>query len=122
MRQNTFKLISAGTNNGSDDVESDVIDARNIYAISIVANFTDVAAAGTLKIQGSNDVDKKGINVSENFTPTNWADVPNATATISAGEDDTILVNPICYRFLRVVWDPSAGTGTFDINVNTQGF
>ena len=65
MRNTNFLLMSAVSNNGNK--ESAHIDAQQVYGCSFVATFSDNAAAGTMKIQGSNDPCGFG-NIAEDFT------------------------------------------------------
>lgn len=89
---------------------SNAIDCSQIYAVSLQASFSSSTLAGSLKLQGSNDLN----------TPTNWSDV--ATASVSSGTLTLIPTTQTCYQFIRANWTPSAGTGTITINLNSQGF
>lgn len=119
MRFNNKVLMSAVANDGNK--ESDFIDTSQVYAISLLASFTDAAAAGTLKFQGSNDVPADQIKPNS-FAPTNWADILNASVAVAAGANATLQVSQLCYRWVRVTWTRSAGAGTFTVRINQQGF
>jgi hypothetical protein len=119
MRNLNKVLMSAIANDG--DKVSAAIDASQIYAISIVGSFTDGSAAGTLKLQGSNDVPPDQ-SAPPAFTPTNWADIPNGSVAVSSGATSTIDKTSLCYRWVRVAWTRSGGAGTFTVRGNTQGF
>lgn len=97
------------------------ITADQLYVASFIASFSDGAAAGTLKVQGSNDPNGAGVFI--DWVPTNWVDVPSATVTVAAGA--TSLIAPIanmCYRWLRLVWTRTGGAGTLTVNINAQSF
>jgi hypothetical protein len=119
MRQLNKVLMSAVANDGNK--ESVALDTSQIYAISVVTTFTDAASAGTLKIQGSNDVPADQV-APPSFVPTNWADIPSATASVTAGGTQPMEKFSLCYRWIRVTWTRSAGAGTFTARINTQGF
>lgn len=113
MRRLNATVFSAtnATGNGSQ------VDANQMVAVSFHAIFSDAAAAGTLKVQASNDL--AADRGQGPFTVTNWVDVPNATATVTSGASALITIAQSCYGFVRVVWTRSAGAGT--VTVNMQG-
>jgi hypothetical protein len=119
MRNVNNKIMSA-SNTGTQ--VSAPIDANQLISASFVATFTDGAAAGTLKLQCSNDPVSAGAgNVYSAFTPTNWVDVPGSTATaaVSSGANAVIyLPANFCARHLRVSFTSSAGAGTFIVNMD----
>lgn len=119
MRNLNKVLIDAVSNNG--DKQSVALDTSQIYAISVATTFSDAAAAGTLKIQGSNDVPADQV-APPAYVPTNWADIPTASASVTAGGTVVIEKFSLCYRWVRVTWTRSAGAGTFTARINTQGF
>lgn len=118
MRNLNSLLMDAVANDG--DKQSAVIDCQQVYALSVVATFTDGSAAGTIKLQGSNDVPAKQTSP-PTFAPTNWVDIPSASASVTAGGSHIVEKNPQTFRWVRVAWVRSAGGGTFTVNLNTQG-
>jgi hypothetical protein len=126
MRQSWEKIIDAG-NAATSPLNSGKIDARQVYALSLVMTSTDNGNAGTVKLQGSNDICAFG-NVAAAFTPAanSWVDIPTAmidgSGTVAAGATVTLVVKQLCYAWVRAVWTPSAGAGTITAVVNTQGF
>lgn len=94
----------------STTVSSDAIDCSQIYATSLQAKFSDVSLAGTFKLQASNDLN----------TPINWSDV--ATASVATGALTLIPMTQLSYQWIRATFVPSAGTGTINVNINSQGF
>jgi len=115
MRYVNANILSAADNasqNGS------AIDANQLISASFMAYFGDAGANGTLKIQASNDPYNAKYNYPEgSFTPTNWVDIPNASASISSGGSAIITITGMCYRWIRAVYTRSSG-GSSTINVN----
>lgn len=79
------------------------------YSIQLVSTST---AAGTFKLQGSNDPGR--INAAEDANQsviTNWTDL-GISVTIS-GAGAVLLKDSNCgYNWVRVVWTPSSGAGS----------
>lgn len=94
------------------------LDANQWVSASFHAYFGDATAAGTVKLQASNDINTTQYN-SQNFQPTNWVDVPSQSATIAAGASALLTIPNCSYRWLRVVYTRSAG-GSTTINVNVM--
>lgn len=91
------------------------IDSSQTYGASFQAIFGDTSAAGTLKIQMSNDLNPNGPE--SGFTVTNWSDIPLATSTVASGACPPIILSFISARYLRVVYTRSGG-GTTTMTVN----
>lgn len=118
MKNNNYLLMNAVANSGTQN--SSKIDCIAQYAMSFIAKFSDAAAAGTIKIQGSNDPCPYS-NLAADFTPTTWVDIPSASVVVASGATSTYQLNQICYRWVRVSWTNSGGAGTFSVWVNLQG-
>lgn len=105
-------VINAVANTGT--VVSAAFDGTYLVNCTAQAKFTDAAAAGTLKIQCSNDP----------VNPTNWNDVPLATAAVASGAltMTPILSTPLCYKWLRVSFTSSGGAGTLTVNAHGNGW
>lgn len=78
-------------------------------AASFVCTFGDATAAGTVKVQGSNDLPVGDPNV---FVPTNWADITNATSTIASGAGPAIVLPTMNFQYIRVIYTKSSGGST----------
>lgn len=115
MRNGNFNVLSAADTADANGIQ---IDANQIIAASFQAVFGDATAAGTLKVQMSNDIcnDRYQANT---FTVTNWTDIPNASASVSSGASVVISITQNCYRWLRVVYTRGSG-GSTTINVNAN--
>ncbi len=117
-----MKNVNAEVLNISDaaTVNGGKIDASQIYSATFHAIWTDSDAAGTVKIQASNDLCPPG-NLPSSFTPTNWIDIPSASATITAaaGNQKLIALTPaVGYRWLRIVWTQTTpGSGLIKVNM-----
>lgn len=125
MRQSFEKLIDAGDAT-TNPLNSGKIDARQVYSLSLVLTSSSGTNAGTIKLQGSNDICAFG-NVVAAFTPTTWADIPAAlvdgSGTVASGATVTLVVKQLCYAWVRAVWTPSGGAaGNITAIINTQGF
>lgn len=114
MRQVNVNVLSAADTSSQNGIQ---IDSNQLFAASFQAVFGDSTAAGTLKIQMSNDVAPTGGPGVSNFTVTNWVNIPSASSTVTAGACPPITINPSCYRWLRAVYTRSSG-GSSTINVN----
>lgn len=88
-------------------------------AASFVASFADTSADGTVKIQGSNDSSVSPPNPN-NFTPTNWADIPSATSTITNGVGSAIVLPTMNFQYIRAAYTSASG-GSTTIVVNMTG-
>lgn len=105
------KILDAVANSGT--VVSAAVDARFLWSATVQAAFTDGAAAGTLKLQSSNDP----------AAQTHWNDIPSATASVASGATTTtpILSTPLCYQWIRVAFASSGGAGTITAYLHTVG-
>lgn len=89
------------------------VDSNQLVSASFQAVFGDSGANGTLKIQASNDPYNAGYNYPEGtFTPTNWVDIPSATATVTSGVSVIITIGQMAYRWVRAVYTRSSGGST----------
>ena len=109
MRETNFKLFTGAAT--TVQITSTAIDSGQFERASFQIFFSDSTPAGTFKIQASNDPCPYG-NQYADFTPTNWVDIPNATATIVAGAAALILI-PVCsFRSMRVILTSTNGSAT----------
>lgn len=112
-----MKYANVNVLSGSDasSINGAQIDANQLISSSFMIYFGDATAAGTVKIQASNDVCAYG-NLAQDFTVTNWVDIPNATVTIASGASALITIPQMAYRWIRPVYTRSGG-GSSTINV-----
>lgn len=107
MRNVQKTILSA-----NDDVSrtGSAINTGQWVSASFQPVFGDTDAAGTVKIQGSNDFFPAGTLGPE--VPTNWADIPNATSTITAGVGPMIVIPNMAFQFVRAVFTSTAPGAT----------
>jgi hypothetical protein len=96
-------------------VTGPAIDSSQLVSMSAQSVFGDATAAGTVKIQASNDIDAQGPTSS--FTPTNWSDVSGASAAVVSGVADLIKIDVMSFRWIRAVYTRSGG-GSSTVRVN----
>lgn len=118
MRNVCCNILSAAdslTTNGSQ------IDANQLVSASFQSYFGDTSAAGTFKIQASND--PTGPQTSrQNFVATHWTDIPDATATITSGASAIITIANMAYSWVRAVYTSTAtGAQTITTIADTAG-
>jgi hypothetical protein len=116
MRNSQVQILSAvdtATATGSSYWVGQIVSA------SFCPVFGDTTAAGTVKIQCSDDVPT---GAPQSFTPTNWSDIPNATSTIVAGVGPAIVVPNMCFGWIRAVYTRTGGgSTTVVVNMNQLG-
>lgn len=95
-------------------VTTAAIPALNLFYCSAQIAATG-AAAGTLKIQASDDDPKGGTQV-----PTNWSDIPSATIAVAAAGAFLIPKTELCYQWVRLVYT-NTGTGTISVIFKALG-
>lgn len=119
MRQICESIINA--QDATVNQTSSKLDSGQLVNASFHAFFTANDAVGTLVIQASNDPVPNGSQRNQ-FTPTNWVDVPNTSTAVATGTSKLILISNIAYSWLRVKWTPSGGSaGTVTVNVDSIG-
>ena len=97
-----IRLATSGS--GSADFTSNPQPIGDILYYGVQVNFTGGTATGTVFVQGSID-------------GTNFANIPGASASITAGGSHIIDVGPAGHERFRVFYDRTAGTDTIDIFV-----
>lgn len=119
MRSLNYTIMNA--TNAASTANSSIVDCYNLVSISAIASYSSDTLAGSLKFQASNDISTAN-NLAVDQTPSVWVDIPNASATVVAGASVIIPKIDLCYRWVRLVWTPSAGTGTLTVNIDSLGF
>lgn len=117
MRTESVPLLS-GADLSAASATSIAMTIDQIFAFSVVATVTGVAA-GTLKVQVSNDVVK-----SPSFPPTHWVDLASATVSVSGAGVVIIPKTEVCYEWMRLVYtkDTSTGSPVMTAMVKCNGF
>lgn len=104
MRNVNKTILEAGD---SLNVTSDIIDSNQLVSGSFMAYFGDTNAAGSFTIEASNDPGPYG-STAQNFVPTNWVQIPSASATITSGASAIIPITTLCYRWIRARYSSTA--------------
>jgi hypothetical protein len=104
---------------GAASTNSTAIAAAQFYSASFLCYFTGSDLAGTFKIQACNDQPVVNGNKQD---PTNWADIPSATVSVTAAGAKLITISAVNYQWLRWVWTKSGGTGDLGVAWNAQSF
>ncbi len=118
MRNVGLTMLSAADTGSATGA---AVDANQLINASFIAVTGDTSAGGTVQIQCSNDVPNGPYR--ELFVPTNWANVPNATITVTSGVAATALpLQNMAYGYLRAVYTRSSGgSSTIQVLMNATG-
>jgi hypothetical protein len=86
------------------------------FCASFTPVFGDSTVAGTVQIQGSNEIP---IGDPAKYVPSNasFCNIPNATSTITSGVGPAIILNTAPFQFIRAVFTYTSG-GNSTILVN----
>ena len=95
------------------------IDANQLLYVSVQI-VASGAPVGVAKLQCSNDFSTDKINSTQQVV-TNWSDIPSATVAVSAAGVFLVPKTDLCYRWIRVVYTKTSGTGAITANVNALG-
>lgn len=96
-----IQLVSAA--DASVDITSVGLDLGDLKDCSIQCKFSSATLNGTLYLQASND------NVE-------YSSISGATQAVASGVSHMFNVVGANYRYLRVFWDATSGTGTMTSN------
>lgn len=113
MRNVPIQILSAVD---TATITGAAIFSGQYISASFNAIFGDATAAGTIKIQASNE---SPVGDPKSYTPsaTSWSDVPNATSTIASGAGPMIPTQNITFQYIRAVYTrTSGGSTTFVVN------
>jgi|GEM_PF-2192117 len=120
MRTTNFPIQISGANfNLASSQNSDPINCDYIDTLAIQAVLTGTSPTGTLKLQGSCDVGTRTLdNNPANNAVTNWTDVSGSSQAISATGNYMFNISDMSWKWLRVVWTFTSGTGAAVIRGN----
>lgn len=91
---------------------SDAEDASYLMKVSAQVVSAGSSILGTAKLQSSNDKPPAGESPVQ-FTPTNWVDIPSASATITTAGAQMIAPVDVCFQYIRALFtDTGAGVQT----------
>jgi hypothetical protein len=115
MRNAQVQILNAAD---TASVNGSAFDVNQAVSASFQIVCGDATAAGTVKLQVSNDIVSNGGD-RKNFTPTNWSDIPNATSAVSSGVGPAIVIGNMCFSYIRAVYTrTSGGSTTIIVNMN----
>lgn len=93
------EILLIGAADAGSNFTSVEMDLGDLEAYSVQVSFSDVSLAGTLSLQSSNDAET-------------WIEVDGSDQSVTVGAAHMWNVNDASYRYVRVNWVNSAGTGT----------
>ena len=126
MTPNVRSAITvAGAQTGSlaASFNSDPFRVSSMIAAAVQAVVSGSAALdGTLKLQASCDVGSYGLDglIAASSIP-NWTDITGTSQAITADGANMWNVDAIGFRWLRVAYTKTAGTGTLAISASAKG-
>lgn len=97
------------TINNASTTTTVAVDASQLAYVSASAVFSDGTAAGSFKLQGSND-------------GSNWLVLPNTAQTVASGAATLIPITQVAYRWIRAAFVSTGGAGTIAVQIHAQGF
>lgn len=122
MRFDPVTILSAG-NMADATVVSSGIDMQQMFGGSIQAVFTG-SPVGTLTLEVSNDIVYQipggGANLAAGVTT--WTTYTGSSQAISAAGDFTYILADSNFRFLRLKYTKSSGTGSITATFSGKGF
>lgn len=117
MRNAQVIILSA---DDSASATGAAFDAGQIVSASFQAFCGDATANGTIKIQASNDNPASSGTARAVFVPTNWTDIPSASASITSGASVIIPIYNMAYSYIRAVYTRSSGgSSTITVAMNS---
>lgn len=114
MRPSNEVIVNAG--DMSADINSNPTQIEWVFGYSIQCVMTD-APVGTLKLQASNDFDPGR----PNLAPTNWSDIANTSQAVNGAGIAFYNIPDSMYRWVRLVYTFTSGTGTLTARIQTKG-
>jgi hypothetical protein len=110
MKTSNVVLLSA-VDGGVTEASAGI--SVGFYQDFTVHAFTTGTAAGTLVIQGSNDV---------SATPSNWADVASTSAAMTSSTPYLKSVSNAPFEWIRVSYSGASGTGNLTARLKASGY
>lgn len=113
MRQYEYPLFAAG--NIAGNLTSAVVDCTNMVGFS-VQSVTTGTAVGVLTIEASND---NIINDAYTSRIVNWTTI--STAAVAAPGTIMTNISDVYYRWVRLVYTSTSGTGSITSTMQAKG-
>lgn len=118
MRYAPVPLLTNG--NMAGNLSSNGEDVNQIFMFSIQAVFTG-APVGTLKLQVSNDAVPYAPTGDPASNVVNWVDYTGSNSAVNGAGNFMWIVSNGGYRWVRVVYTVSSGTGSMSILYSGKG-
>lgn len=116
MKQVIYTIASGPS---SANVTGNAVNVGQLVSASFQIVTADATAAGTVKLQMSNDnPNPSGHGFDPLFVPTNWSDIASATSTVTAGVGAPIVIPNMAFAFIRAIFTRTGGTTTISVNMN----
>jgi hypothetical protein len=123
MRIGSYSLITSAVDM-TVPWTSEALWIAHVQQFSISLLFSGTPE-GTLKLQCSNDEGNESAasDANRSVDVDNWSNVADSSQLIDEAGDHTWSVMQPGYRWIRVVWTPSASTGSLtSARISTKGF
>ena len=118
---NYLNLLTNGSMGSS--INSFGMDLNQMYLTTVQAVWTGGSAAGTIQLQLSCDnvkpVNIVGVDPAANVV--NWDVYTGSAVTVSGAGSQAWIVGQVGFRWLRVQYVFSSGTGSLLVQANTKG-
>lgn len=115
MRNSQILALSAAD---TATATGDALVSGQWFAASFTSVFGDATAAGSVKVQCSNDIP---VGAPQSFTPVNWADIPSASSAVVAGVAAPIVIPQLVFAYVRVIFTRTGGgSSTVNVFANVQ--
>lgn len=111
------------TGSGATSFQTQAIDLDQKFGYSIQAAITGTIT-GTMNLQGSDDFGTIQPGGPDNGAPgvTNWSDITGSSTSIAGAGSAIWNAEGVFYKWVRVNYVATSGTGTITIRINTKGF
>lgn len=127
MRTNT--MTAALTLSSTNTVTTDAFTVEHMEGYSITFGTQNVSgqtstAAGTVKLQASNNAYIDNIGVARSYPDPSaiWVDVPGSTNAVTSGANSVLYNTTGCYyRWVRVSYTNASGSGTGNVYAHAKG-
>lgn len=115
------ELIGSGTD-ASVNQQSAGVNLNYRYGIAIQAVFTG-APNGTVSLQGSCDYgSRESIQPNGDDLVVNWTDIANSSAPVTGAGTASWNFQGTFYKWIRMIYVSSSGSGTIVVRSNSKGF
>lgn len=124
MKSNTItmNISGSGAMTGTTTIVSDPVPLEQIYGFAVQAIYTGTPV-GTFSLQASSDAPARTPQTSNGGpdTVTNWATIVGSTQAISGAGNFMWNVSGGFYRYVRLVYTNTSGTGTLTAELSVKG-